>query len=201
MAKRISDTQRQILKAANHDIDKEVGWLYTEAVKNRSLYDNDSKKIKDVFKTQHKVIEERGLAVAKDVVDLLGWEDNKKHKDNRNRYVKLTNLIGISNGLGADEVHEIFMVALKRYLLEDFDHPMDAMMSKKEQRNARKRRKVEKKYGEKKEIKIAPSKSEEEKKIQSRLRKLKREATKENISLEDYMKEHNYGQDGKKIKE
>jgi len=198
MAKRMSNTQREVLKAANREIVKEVEWFYDEVTKARDIYNNDTKKINNTFKKQNKIIEERGLAVGKDVVELIGWNDPKEHKENRNRYIKLTNLIGISNGFGASDVHEIFMVATKRYLQEDFEYPMDAMMSKKDQRNARKKRRVEKKYGEKKEIKVP--KSDDEKKKQSRLRKLKRDAKKEGISLEEYMKKHNYGPDGKKVK-
>jgi len=198
MAKRMSNTQREVLKAANREIVKEVEWFYDEVTKARDIYNNDTKKINNTFKKQNKIIEERGLAVGKDIVELIGWDDPKEHKENRNRYIKLTNLIGISNGFGASDVHEIFMVATKRYLQEDFEYPMDAMMSKKDQRNARKKRRVEKKYGEKKEIKVP--KSDDEKKKQSRLRKLKRDAKKEGISLEEYMKKHNYGPDGKKVK-
>jgi hypothetical protein len=197
MAKRITEYQKQILEAVNKDLGKEILWLYEETKKARALYKNEDE-IKSEFRIKNKEAEERGICHASDVVNMLGWSDNKLFRENRNRYIKITNLIGTSNGMGADEVHEIFMVTIKRFLLEDFKHPMDAMMSKKEQRNAKKRRKVEKKYGEKKGIKV--SKTDEEKKKQSRLRKLKRSAKEENISLEDYMKKYEYGEDGKKIK-
>lgn len=196
MAKRLTDNQRQILKAAQMDIDKEVQWVYEEVKKARDLY-KDEKDIKEKFENKNEEVNKRGICLAGDVVEMVSWK-KRTHQEERNRYVRMTNLIAITNGYGHDEVHDMFLIAVKRFLMEDFEHPTDALLSNKEQRHARKRRKVEKKYGEKKEIK--GNKSDEQKKIDSRLRKLKREAKKEGVTLEEYKKKYGYGDDGKKIK-
>lgn len=167
MAKKMTDSERQILKAAQRDSMNDISWFYEEVVKSREAY-KDHKDIEATFKSINEKVEKMGICHARHVVEeALGWVKGPD-TDRRNRYIKLTNIIAISNGYNHNDVHQLLLDATKKYLKEDFTHPSDAFLSKREQRNANKRRKTEKKYGQKREIKTP--KTDDEKKEARKLR-------------------------------
>lgn len=167
MAKKMSETEVMILKAAQKDAFKDVEWFYSEVIPLRESF-KDEKGIKKAFRGFAKKVEKVGLCHAKLVVeDFLGWQKGPD-TDKRNRYLKMTNSIAVSNGYAHSDVHQLFLDASKKYLLEDYDHPADAFLTKKEARSARKSRKLMKKHGVEKEAKVA--KSDDEKKEARKLR-------------------------------
>lgn len=201
MAKKMTDQQRQILRTAMDGIAKEIDWFYGEVVALRGKGDfTDDKSIKKTFRQIQKTVDDRLICHASDVVErVLGWIKGPDTV-NRNRYLKLTNSIAIANGYGHDTVHQMFLDACKYFLLEDYDHPMDAFLSRKEQRSARQRRRTEKKYGPREQAKKA-SKPDDEKKKASRLRRLRRKAKEEGITMEEYKTKYGYNDEGLKAEE
>jgi hypothetical protein len=201
MAKKLSADQLQTYKtmqeSAEDNIQKGLEDFAEEVKKSRKRY-KSKKEIKEAIAEQKKIMNERKLCILKDTAELLKWK-NGKDTDRRNKMWKLTNMMAIYESSDQSTINKIFFDAVSKLLLEDYDRPIEAFLSKKEARKVRKKKKLEEKYGESPAIKKAP-KSDEEKKIASRMRRLKRKAKEENISLEEYMKKHGYGKDGKKIK-
>lgn len=182
----MTDSERQILKAAQKDSMKDIEWFYQEVVKSREAF-TSAKEIEDTFNHINKKVERIGLCHAKYVVEeALGWVKGPD-TDKRNRYVKLTNNIAVSNGYDHNDVHQLFLDAAKKYLAEDFEHPTDAFLSKKEQRSARKRRKVEEKYGVKKEIKT-PKMDDEKKAARQKRAAIRKKADELGIDRDEFKK-------------
>lgn len=197
----MTDQQRQILRTAMEDITKEISWFYEEVIALRGTEGfTDEKAVKKTFRQLQKIVDDRDICHGKDVVEsILGWyKGNDTPK--RNRYLKLTNSMAIANGYGHDTVHQMFLDACKYFLIEDYDYPMDAFLSRKEQRSARKRRRTEKKYGPRDEAKKTP-KTDDEKKKASRLRRLRRKAKEEGITEKEYKAKYGYDDNGLKTGE
>lgn len=193
MAKTMRAEDKEVLQVVTKNgITKEVEWFYNEVNKVKGkIKKEDFSKVKTIF-------EERGICLSGDIVGMLGW-GKETHKEERKRYVYLTNDFSTLYGADKSDINFMFFNAVKKYFNKEYKHPMDAFLSKNEQRKVNKKRKVEKRDGIKKEItKLALS--EDEKKIKSRLRKIKREAAKEGMDIKAYMIKYNYGEDGRKIK-
>lgn len=192
----MTDHERQIIQAGLRDFERGVGWFYEQVVEKREKFDTP-KAVKELFKSIDKKIDERLMASPSDIVeDILGWEKGPD-TEKRNKYIGITSMLAITQGTSHSDVHAMFLDASKKFLLEDYEHPLDAFMSKKEQRTANKRRKIEKKHGKKP---TATIKTDSEKKEASRIRRLGRKAKEEGVTLEEYLNKNGYGPDGLKAK-
>lgn len=200
MAKKMTDQQREILRSAMDGITTEVDWFYSEVIALRGQDKfSDDQAVKKYFRKIQKQIDDRLICHAADIVEtVLGWQKGPD-TPHRNRYINVASQIAMVNGYGHAEVHQMFLEACKQYLIEDFEHPMDAFLSRKEQRSARKRRRTEQKHGPRETVRMP--KSEDEKKKASRLRRIKRKAKEEGITEEEYKKKYGYDDNGLKTGE
>lgn len=181
---RLSDMDREVLKAAADGISDQMKWLQTEAHKLR-----DDSNFEGRYKKLWKEYRKNDWMTLQSAAKLFEWEKGK-HTEQRNKLGKLTNSIIVAQGLSSASVAVMVFNSIKRLVEEELTDPTDALLSKKEAKLAKKRRKIEKKHGVKKEIKRASS--DEEKKLKSRLRRLTRNAKKENLSVEDYCSKNGY---------
>lgn len=191
MAKRLTDEDRQVMAATSRIIDKETQWFYEEVKKRRGkIKDSDIKEIE--AKLAEGNIEENGngkkkrksvFLHLKNICKLMDWQF-PRDKEVRSRLQKLANVMLITNG---DYGAPLLFQVVKRGLKEDVVDATDFFLSKKEQRRAKKRRKTEAVHGVKNKIKGHMS---EEEKIAARKKrsKIRREAKKLGISIDEYKK-------------
>jgi hypothetical protein len=200
LAKRLSDEDRMVLSATARTIEEEVKWLYEEVKKRRGkVKDSLIKEVesKYVESTSSKKKKRTSLIGLKDICKLMDWEF-PRDRDQRDRLQKLNNLMLITSG---DYGSPLLFLVIKRGLVEDVDDPTDFFLSKKEQRKARKRRKIEEKHGVDNKVKMKMPKTEEEKKEARKERaRIRREAAKLGITTEEYKKKMNAEEEPKEEK-
>lgn len=120
----------------------------------------------------------------KDICKVLDWEF-PRDKEERTKLAKFSNSLQIVQGANSAQMLWNGMLAI--ITRDSFEDPTDMFLSKKEARKGRKRKKSEARHGEERKIRIP--KTEEEKKAARKERaRLRKEAQKLNITVDEVRK-------------
>lgn len=182
--KQLTEFDKEVLMRSNSKILKRVEWLYEEVKKKRSRISD-----KLLEEVESEIISRGGnkdnkFYSLKDICKLLDWSF-PENKEERNILSSLSGDLQI-NGCNAQAMLFNFVV---RARTEDVDRASDLLLNKKQQKKARKRRKLEKKHGEKRKIKI-PKDPHAKVAARKERAKIRKEAKKLGISTQEYREKH-----------
>jgi hypothetical protein len=139
--KMITDEERVVATSSSKSLEENMQWFY-EAVKAYR-----GKVTDEALANKEKEISDRGLCHLKDVCEILDWQF-PRDKDIRNKLSHLGHTLGLASNISSDTYNPIIYSAMVKILKgEDPKDPTDLLLSKKEARASRKRRKILAKAG------------------------------------------------------
>jgi len=180
-SKRISNYDKEVLINTTDGLCEDLKWFYKQVKDRQTFADDKTKKevAKDINIRNIDRIADK-LYSLKDICKLLAWTF-PKNKIERKRLANISNTLHITG----HDAHALLYNFTIRSLKEDTENPSDFLLSKKEQRQARKRRKMEKKHSDKPRIKIQKN-DDEKKEARKERAKIRKEAKKLGISTAEY---------------
>jgi hypothetical protein len=185
MASKLTDEDRIVLEKVNSKLKPEMEWFYSEVKKLRSLKES---KVRELIELATNDIKTRGgsdgLYLLKDICTVFKWEKGT-HKELRNRLGKLQTLLCNSRGVTSDEINKMLFNALKRGYEKDYDDSTDLLLTEKEVKYAKKRRKKEKNGGLSKVSQIKVPLTPEQKKEKNKQKRLEKKAEGEALKAQE----------------
>lgn len=184
MAKRLTDEERQCLEAASKVSISLMEWYYDSIKLLRNKLKPNGSKIANVIKEANSKNGNGGFYSLKDICKVLNWT-MEKNKNERTELQTLSSTIAISTGISHSDSAKILFEAIPKVLKKDYEHVTDLLLTGKEVKKSKKRRRIEKKHGEKR--KLNTFKTEDEKKEARKERtRVRKEAKKLGISTKEY---------------
>jgi len=168
-------------KKAEVDMDMIENIKFEARIRNGMTTTPDAEELDDDGKKKKR---KNPIFHLKDICTILDWQF-PQDKDLRNKLAMFANNLQIIEGANSADMLWNGMVAV--ITRDHFENPTDMFLSKKEARKGRKRKKSEARHGEERKIRVP--KTEEEKKAARKERsRLRREAQKLNITVEEVKK-------------
>jgi len=181
--KSLSDHDKEMLIRTVDDLKDDIIWLYDQIVKRRKkITPSLRKSVKEDILNRNNGDRKHKLFSLKDICKLMDWT-YPRNKEERKRLCNINSKLFIANL----EAHYVLYNFTIKALKQDIKNPSDLLLSKKEQKAARKRRRIEKKndtsFAERVNIPKTDDQKKEARKERARIR---REAKSLGITTAEY---------------
>lgn len=189
--KSLSDHDKEILIRTTNDLKDDIVWLYNQIIQRRDKVTPELRKlIKDDIINRNDGDRKNKLFSLKDICKLMDWTF-PRNKEERRKLCKINDKLFLANL----DSHYLLYSFTTKALKQDIANPSDLLLSKKEQRAARKRRRVEKRndtsFAERVNIPKSDNQKKEARKERARIR---REAKKLGITSAEYKEKVKQGE-------